>query len=314
MAERIQFDRQTSRIVQFLEVARTGNIHAAARVLNLTQSALTKSLQALERGLGVTLFDRSPAGTTLTPHGLALLPHARAIEAELRAAGQALEEVRLGRAGLLRVAAGPVWLGHILPKVAARLRHGPGHGLLSCVQVRAPDPVAQLMDNEFDVLCSIVDARLQADLAFVMTPKARFGMCLLMAADHPLAAATGAEALSRATGFPFVLFEQNWTMNRKLADHLAGLGLPQPAVAMRTDSVLSILNMIRETDCIGFIAAPIARFVDMAGLVATPLEVPALRMEVGLMHRKAIASLGLFRRFEAEVDRVLEETGLAMAR
>jgi DNA-binding transcriptional LysR family regulator len=166
------------------------------------------------------------------------------------------------------------------------------------------------MDNEFDVLCSITDPRLQADPAFAVKPKARFGMCLLMAASHPVAALAPDKALAHSVGFPFVLFEQNWTMNRKLADHLAQLDLAQPQVAMRTDSVLSILNMIRETDCVGFVAAPIARFVDMAGLAALPLEAPSFRMEVGLMHRQAIEELGLFRRFEQEVDRVLAELGL----
>lgn len=312
MPHRIRFDRQASRIAQVLEVARTGNIHTAARALNITQSALTKSLQAFERQLGVQLFDRGPSGTTPTPYGTALLRHARVIEAEFRAAEQALEEIRNGEAGVLRIAAGPVWLSHVLPRVAARLRRERGGVLLSCAQVRPPDPVAELVDNGFDVLCSIVDPRLRADPAFEVKPKARFGMCLLMAESHPLAAAGPAGVLARAVLYPFVFFAQNWTMNGKLANHLTEKGLPQPPVAMRTDSILSILNMIRETDCIGFIAAPVANLADLAGLRTVPLDTVPFRTEVGLMHRKAIAELGALRRFEAEVDQVLAELGLSL--
>lgn len=312
MPHRIRFDRQTSRIAQVLEIARAGNIHAAARALNITQSALTKSLQAFERQLGVTLFDRGSAGTAPTPYGTALLHHARVIEAEFRAAERALEEIRSGEGGMLRIAAGPVWLSHVLPKVAARLRRGPGGLLLSCTQVRPPDPVAGLIDNACDVLCSMVDRRLRTDPAFVVKPKARFGMCLLVAASHPLASVRATEILAQAVRYPFVLFEQNWTMNRKLADHLERKGLPQPPVAMRTDSILSTLGMIRETDCIGFIAAPVAKLADLRDLRALPLDTAPFRTEVGLMHRRAIAGLGALRRFEAEVDRVLAELGLSL--
>jgi DNA-binding transcriptional LysR family regulator len=52
-----------------LAVARHGNIRAAARMLHIAMQSLSQQLNAVEREIGVKLFDRSPAGVTLTKAG-----------------------------------------------------------------------------------------------------------------------------------------------------------------------------------------------------------------------------------------------------
>lgn len=66
-----------SRLTAFVAVADHRNYGDAARSLCLTQPALTKQIQALERQLGGTLFTRGRHGATLTEFGAQLLPHAR---------------------------------------------------------------------------------------------------------------------------------------------------------------------------------------------------------------------------------------------
>lgn len=57
-------------------LAQHGNFGRAAHALNLSQPALTKSIQALERTLGVRLFDRRPGGVVPTKFGQLVLDHA----------------------------------------------------------------------------------------------------------------------------------------------------------------------------------------------------------------------------------------------
>lgn len=47
----------------------TGNISKAANSLYISQPAITKSIKKLERELGITLFNRTPKGVTLTENG-----------------------------------------------------------------------------------------------------------------------------------------------------------------------------------------------------------------------------------------------------
>lgn len=53
----------------FYEVARAGKFSESARKLRVSQSALSRSVRLLEESEGVTLFERSKSGVTLTPKG-----------------------------------------------------------------------------------------------------------------------------------------------------------------------------------------------------------------------------------------------------
>jgi len=55
-----------------MQVAESGSIRAAARDLNLSQSALTKALRELEESVGAALVSRSYRGVEFTPAGQAL--------------------------------------------------------------------------------------------------------------------------------------------------------------------------------------------------------------------------------------------------
>jgi DNA-binding transcriptional LysR family regulator len=66
----------------FLAVARTGSTLAAGRALHVSQTTAARRVTALEESLGLTLFERRPAGYRLTPVGEALLAQAEQIERE----------------------------------------------------------------------------------------------------------------------------------------------------------------------------------------------------------------------------------------
>ncbi len=58
----------------------TGSVHAAAKELGLTQTAVSKRIQALEAELALTLFLRSRRGMSLTEDGAILLRHCRSLQ------------------------------------------------------------------------------------------------------------------------------------------------------------------------------------------------------------------------------------------
>jgi DNA-binding transcriptional LysR family regulator len=65
-------------LVGFVAVAETGSVHAAARRLNISQAALSRRLQRLEKTLRVDLFIRQGRRVFLSEAGTRLLPDARA--------------------------------------------------------------------------------------------------------------------------------------------------------------------------------------------------------------------------------------------
>ena len=71
------------RIEHFIAVAEAGSIRGAARSLEMSQPALTRSIQQLEQDLGVQLMRRGVDGSSLTPAGRTFLARARTAQAEL---------------------------------------------------------------------------------------------------------------------------------------------------------------------------------------------------------------------------------------
>ncbi|MEO7492055.1 MAG: LysR family transcriptional regulator [Sphingomicrobium sp.] len=65
----------------FLAVARGGSTLAAGRALRVSQTTVARRIAALEESVGLTLFEKRPAGYALTPSGTELLAHAVAVEA-----------------------------------------------------------------------------------------------------------------------------------------------------------------------------------------------------------------------------------------
>lgn len=72
----------------FLAVAREQSISAAARVLHLSQPALSRQMMELEEELGVTLFIRGNRKTTLTAEGALLRKRAEQIVALVKKTGE----------------------------------------------------------------------------------------------------------------------------------------------------------------------------------------------------------------------------------
>ena len=66
-------------IYDVIVVAETGSLNKAADRLFVGQPALTSAVRELEKELGITIFNRSRKGVTLTTEGLKFLPYARQV-------------------------------------------------------------------------------------------------------------------------------------------------------------------------------------------------------------------------------------------
>jgi DNA-binding transcriptional LysR family regulator len=87
----------------FVAVAEEQSFTRAADRLYVVQSAVSASLQTLERELGTTLIDRSSHPVSLTDAGRALLTEARKTLAAAEAAVEAVDQVRGGLRGTVHL-------------------------------------------------------------------------------------------------------------------------------------------------------------------------------------------------------------------
>lgn len=72
------------KLLAFATLARVGSFTQAAKEINLTQSAVSHAIKALERDLGCRLFERLGRAVTITQAGKQLLQRADVILAEMQ--------------------------------------------------------------------------------------------------------------------------------------------------------------------------------------------------------------------------------------
>jgi len=130
----------------FIAVAEEQHVTRAAERLNLTQSAASAAIAALETRYNTRLFDRVGRGIVLTQTGRIFLAEAKAVVARAKAAEQALDDLAGLRHGKLSIAASQTvanyWLPPRLPAFQAAY---PGIGLQ--VHIANTEAVAQLVHD-----------------------------------------------------------------------------------------------------------------------------------------------------------------------
>jgi DNA-binding transcriptional LysR family regulator len=226
----------------YLIVAEKGSITEAAAVLNVSQPALTKSMQKLEDALGVKLFDRVPTGVRPTKFGEILLHHAKVMENEYRHAVSRIEELRDGRSGTLRIGAGPVWLVSILPPIIAKFQEANPNIRISLIGGVIDTLVPALINGELDLICVSLDFPNRSEV--VKQPLFDIRHVLIADPSHPLAGNSDLAANS-IQGYPWMVLKNDYVGTERISSFFAANGLKPPRIAFETTSIHSLLQGLK---------------------------------------------------------------------
>lgn len=175
--EQISLDRLTG-IVAFARSASMGSYTAAARVLGISPSAVSKSVQRLEQRLGVRLFTRTTRSLTLTPEGRDLYERALRLLREAEEIEQAAVAARSEPAGVLKVAASLPMGAHLLGPALPRFRER--HPKLS-VDLRLNDRLVDIIEEGVDVAIRVGEL---ADSRLISRQLAPHRVCAFASPDY----------------------------------------------------------------------------------------------------------------------------------
>ncbi|WP_024802873.1 LysR family transcriptional regulator [Nocardia sp. BMG51109] len=183
----------------FVAVAEQLNFSATARNLFISQQALSRIIQQLERDVGVRLLERTTRSVTLTPAGEALLESARA---SIAMVDDAVAHTRRlgGQPRPLRIDVSSAGL-ETGARIFSTLRREHPRQPIHQVEDGAPRGMAALLAGKLDVLIAL-DTHRPASVP--SEPIRREPVLLGMAADHPLAQAD-AVAVAQLAGVELLL-------------------------------------------------------------------------------------------------------------
>jgi DNA-binding transcriptional LysR family regulator len=263
----------------FLAVAEERSFSAAARRLHLSQQALSRSVQQLERELGTSLFDRDARPIELTAAGEAMLASTRR---SIAAADQAFDAARRaegGRRAPLRVdvSSGGIETG---AAIVRRLRRTRPDLAIEQVEVGVRRGLRMLRTGELDALLGIVEAE---DPSVQVELVRREPVLVAMAADHPLAACDEVP-VARLAEFELLLpsdeAASEWV--RFVHDFCRSAGVHPRRRAGATHGSVSAAEVLREGGCV----TPTAAWTEpLEGLAFRPLVDPVPLLPWSLARR-----------------------------
>jgi DNA-binding transcriptional LysR family regulator len=274
-------------LAAFLAAVEAGSVQGAAEALDLTQSATTKRLQALERRLGVALLHRGRHGVRPTEEGMALYPEARR---GLDALALAEDAVRTHRAARpLRIAASHTVGEALLPS------------WLTAFRAELPGVHPQVdVTNSPGAILAVREER--ADVGFVEGDDALDGLeAKVVARDRiVLVVAAGHRWARRRFVNPKELARGRW-ISREVGSGtraVAAAALAEVGVELEPDLSLSSLEGVKRSLAAGGFAliSELALEPDLGAgrLVAPPLKgleieraLVAIRRQGGRPHEQA---------------------------
>lgn len=237
-------------------IAERGSLRGAARDLGLAQPALSRSVQELEHELGVQLFERRARGMTLTPMGLAFVRRASNVMIEVRRAREEIEQLDGGTGGNVVAAMSIVPHLAIAPSILRPFRTRYPNVELHLIEGLYPTVEGRLKDGSIDFYVGPppeqnLAPELISELLFENERK------IFCRKGHPLA---GAKTLRELAECDWMTTSVTYIAQRELNELFSRQKLPFPKLSIRSQSALTLMISLANSDAIAMVPKQWADF------------------------------------------------------
>ncbi|MFB1778739.1 LysR substrate-binding domain-containing protein [Salmonella enterica subsp. enterica] len=267
----------------FVAVAQQGTLGRAAETLNLSQPALSKTLNELEQLTGPRLFERGRLGAQLTVPGEQFLTHAVKVLDALNTAGQALNRKEDASADVVRVGALPTAALGILPAAIGRFHQQQKSTSLQVATMNNTMLLAGLKSGEIDLgIGRMSDPELMGglnyELLFLESLK------LVVRPGHPLLQET--ITLSRVMEWPVVVSPKGTVPRQNAEALLQSQGCKMPAGCIETLSASLSRQLTVDYDYVWFVpSGAVKEDLRQATLVSLPVPTQSASEPIGILTR-----------------------------
>ncbi|MBC6402960.1 MAG: LysR family transcriptional regulator [Hyphomonadaceae bacterium] len=237
-----------AQIRAFLALARSGSYAAAHQRSGLARASLHRAVSDLEGALGQSLVRRRGRGLELTDAGCAYARRYSLAEAELRSA---LEEVRALRglnAGRVAVGAMPLCRARVLPEVIVRFQKFWPTCDIYVAEGSHAELLEPLRNGELDILIGALREDMTApDL--LQVPLFGDWPVVIARYAHPLQTHTS-HTLESLSAYDWCLPPRGVPLRDRWEQMFGNVGLTAPNVRVECGSVITIRQILMQTDCL----------------------------------------------------------------
>ncbi len=233
-----------------------GSLRAAARELDTPQAALSKSVRALEKELGVELFARETRGMALTALGRLFHQRASAVVSELRRASDELAQARGDEVGQITVGLSIMPHVGMLPYALPQFRRRYPRLKLQLVEGLFPELEPRLRNGTLDFYLGAAPHTPPAP-GLATTLLFENQRTVMARKGHPLANARSLEDLQ---GADWATTSVDYRAEEDLQALFKARRLQTPAVMLQAQSALSVMVTLAATDLLALLPIQWAEF------------------------------------------------------
>lgn len=208
----------------FISLASTGNFSRSADERNISQSAFSRRIRALEHWLGVDLIDRSRFPTTLTPAGHAFYQTSLEVVRILHRERAEFRGLAKRDARTIRICATHTLAIHFAPAWIAALRQADGAGEINVKMIAADlhDCGQALMEGACDLVLAYNTSAVPSMFGISRFEAARIGSDVVIPVSAPCEHGSPRHMITASRDDPFPLLAY---ANNSYLGHLVGSGL-----------------------------------------------------------------------------------------
>jgi len=273
-----------------MAVAQDGSMGKAARRLNTSQSAVSRSISELEHAFGVRLLDRSRQGVEPTQYGRALLHCGAAVFDELRQGVKRIEFLTDPTVGEIRVAGNEHIIAGLIATVFGRLRRQYPGVAIDVATIRAmSEQVRELRERKVDLVLGRV---VQSDEEDIHTEILFHDRMFVVAGSHNRWARRRKIELPELADEPWVFPQPDSPVGALIADVFRAHGLGFPPRGLARGSVHLLCALVAGGRFLGIFPNSLLRFgTNLPPLKILPvdLSIPALPVGITTVKNRTIS-------------------------
>jgi DNA-binding transcriptional LysR family regulator len=229
---------ELAQLEAFLQVAHHRSFSRAAEALFLTQPSVTARIQSLEREIGERLFERTGRSVTLTDAGRAFMPHAQRALTAVQEGTDAIEAVRHGEVGSIRIGASSSIATYVLPAFFKRFRETRPRVHIHLATGNSEEIIEKLLSSELHVAIVRLTQHPEIESLHLYNDD----LTLVVPPSHPFAQ-KGRVTVAEAGREPFLFFERSSSYHGLIYSLFLRVGVV-PESVMELDSIESTKHMV----------------------------------------------------------------------
>ncbi|RWY79990.1 LysR family transcriptional regulator [Rhizobium leguminosarum] len=271
------------KLLYFAAVIEHGSLNRAAKLLGVSQPALTTSMDRLEAEVGVQLLERSPKGIVATRSGDILYCHARLVREEIQLAERDLLNASDSRSESIRIGSLPSLASKIVPMALSKWRETHHDGHLEIVENAQVDLLTGLLRRDFDFVIGFTKV---FDMLDGLRQRVLFRdtLCVIAGPNHPL---RSRETLTWKDLVAYPWISPTSRRTHTVLEHIMQtMDAPLPQITV-CGSVSLLKSLVAETEHLALLPAhAVSEEVAEQRLFALPFYDPTLNRDIAVFFRE----------------------------